>query len=77
MTIEVDFPRYLELSIKADRRPEALVRRKIEHQIAKEVKDDLFLCMALDDLFKEGDLTEEDVNEIYHKMKRNIMENLG
>lgn len=33
--------------------------------------------MVLDDLLKESDLTEEYVNEIYHKMKRNIMEKLG
>jgi hypothetical protein len=77
MSIEVELPREIELTIKAKRELGPLVRRRIERDIAKDIKNDLFLSKIFDDLLKDSELTEADVNEIDHKMKREMMEKLG
>jgi hypothetical protein len=76
MSIEVDIPKELELKIKASKELDVLVRRRIERQISKDIKNDVFISMICDDLLKESELDERDVDEIDHKIKREIAEKL-
>jgi hypothetical protein len=76
MSIEVDIPKELELKIKASKELDVLVRRMIERQISKDIKNDVFISMICDDLLKESELDERDVDEIDHKIKREIAEKL-
>jgi len=39
--------------------------------------NDAFISKIFDDLLRNSELTEEDVNEIDHKMKRQMTEKLG
>ena len=77
MAIEVELPREIELSIRANKDLDALVRKRIERDILEDIKNDLFISRIFDVLLKKSDLSEEDVNELDHKMKREIMEKLG
>jgi len=77
MAIEVELPREIELKIRANKDLDSLVRRRLEHQIQKDIKNDLFLLMTFDDLLKNSELTEDDINNLDHRMKRGMMEKLG
>ena len=77
MSIEVELPREIELSIRANKDLDALVRKRIERDILEDIKNDLFISRIFDVLLKKSDLSEDDVNELDHKMKREIMEKLG
>ncbi len=77
MAIEVELPREIELSIKANRDLDALVRKRIERDILEDIKNDIFISRIFDTLLERSDLSEDDVNELDHKMKREIMEKLG
>jgi len=76
MSIEVDIPKELELKIRASKELDVLVRRRIERQISEDIKNDVFISMICDDLLKNSELDERDVNEIDHKIKRGIAEKL-
>ncbi len=77
MAIEVELPQEIELKIRANKDLDLLVRKRLEHQIKEDLKNDLFILMLFDELLQDSDLTDEDVNELDHKMKRAIMEKLG
>ena len=77
MSIEVELPQEIELTIKAKRELGTLVRKRIERDIVKDIKNDIFISGIFDDLLKDSEMTEADVNEIDHKMKREMMEKLG
>lgn len=77
MTIEVELPQEIELKIKANKDLDLLVRKRLEHQIKEDLKNDLFILMLFDELLKDSELTDEDVTELDRKMKRDIMEKLG
>ena len=77
MAIEVELPREIELSIKANKDLDALVRKRIERDILEDIKNDIFVSKIFDTLLERSDLSEDDVNELDHKMKREIMEKLG
>ncbi|OPY54261.1 MAG: hypothetical protein A4E49_01080 [Methanosaeta sp. PtaU1.Bin112] len=77
MTIEVELPREIELSIRASKELETLVRKRIERDIAESIKNDIFICGVFNSLLKKSDINLEDVNELDHKMKREMMEKLG
>ena len=77
MAIEVELPREIELSIKANKNLDALVRKRIERDILEDIKNDIFISKIFDTLLKRSDLSYDDVNELDHKMKREIMEKLG
>ena len=49
----------------------------MEREISGKIKHDLFLLMMFDKLLEESDLTEKDIDEIDHKVKRGIMESTG
>ncbi len=76
MTLEVELPREIELLMKASRELETLVRKRIERDIAESIKNDLFIRGILNTLLKKSDLTPEDINELDHKMEREMMEKL-
>ena len=76
MSIEVDIPKELEIKIKASRELDALVRRRIERQISTDIKNDVFISMICDDLLKDSELDEKDIDEIDHKIKWGIAEKL-
>jgi len=77
MAIEVELPREIELAIKANKDLDALVRKRIEREILEDIKNDIFISKIYDTLLERSDLSEDDVNELDHKMKREIMEKLG
>jgi hypothetical protein len=77
MAIEVELPREIELSIKANKDLDALVRKRIEREILDDIKNDIFISKIYEKLLERSDLSEDDVNELDHKMKREIMEKLG
>ncbi|MCX6676916.1 MAG: hypothetical protein NTU95_03090 [Methanothrix sp.] len=77
MAIEVELPREIELSIKANKDLDALVRKRIERDILEDIKNDIFISKIFDTLLERSDLSEDDVNKLDHKMKREIMEILG
>jgi len=77
MAIEVELPKEIELKIRENKDLDLLVRKRLEHQIKEDLKNDLFVLMLFDELLKDSELTEGDVNELDHKMKRDIMEKLG
>jgi hypothetical protein len=77
MAIEVELPREIELSIKANKDLDALVRKRIERDILEDIKNDIFISKIFDTPLKRSDLSEDDANELDHKMKREIMEKLG
>jgi hypothetical protein len=77
MAIEVELPREIELSIKANKDLDALVRKRIERDILEDIKNDIFISKIFDTLLEKSDLSEDDANELDHKMKREIMEKLG
>lgn len=77
MSIEVELPQEIELTIKAKSELGTLVRKRIERDIVKDIKNDIFISGIFNDLLKDSEMTEADVNEIDHKMKREMMEKLG
>lgn len=76
MSIEVELPREIELSIKANKYLDMLVRKRIERDILENIKNDIFISKIFESLLKKSDLSEDDVNELDHKMKLEIMEKL-
>ncbi len=77
MAIEIRLPKEVELKIKSDKDLEGIVKTKIEQEISKEIKKDVFLSMLFDKLLDESELTEGDVDEIGHAVKKDIAETLG
>ncbi|RZN39226.1 MAG: hypothetical protein EFT35_03950 [Methanophagales archaeon ANME-1-THS] len=77
MAIEVKLPKEIELKIKSDKELEGIVKRKIEKQIFREIKEDIFLSMLFDKVLEASEVTEKEVDEIDHEVKKGIMENLG
>ena len=53
------------------------MRKRIEREILEYIKNDIFISKIFDTLLERSDLSEDDVNELDHKMKREIMEKLG
>lgn len=76
MSIEVDLPRDIELTLKANRELDLLVRRRIEHEISKDIKDGLFLAMSFDNLLKESEIQPDDIDKIDHEIKRGVLKRL-
>ena len=77
MAIEVELPQEIELTIRTNQELDVLVRRRIERDILKDIKNDILISKIFDELLEKSELTEENANEIDHKMKREIMQKLG
>jgi hypothetical protein len=76
MSIEFKIPKELEFKIKAKRELDALVKRRIEHHIPTDIKNDVFISMVCDNLLKNSELNEIDIDQIDHQIKRGIAEKL-
>jgi len=77
VTLDVKLPKEIELRVKRDKALRDIIRRKIEHEISKEIKEGLFFSMLFDEFLEGSKLTEEDVNRVDHKVKEGIVERLG
>lgn len=77
MAITIELPKEIGLKIKSDKYLEGIVKKKIEKEIFKEIKEDIYLSMLFDTLLEESELTEGDVDEVDHRVKKGIMETLG
>jgi len=77
MTMDVKLPKEVELTIKKDKALRDIIRRKIEHEISKEIKEGLFFSMLFDELLEESKLSDKDVDIIDRKVKEGIVERLG
>jgi len=77
VTLEVKLPKEIELTMKKDKALRDIIRKKIEHEISKEIKESLFSSMLFDELLEGSKLTEEDVNRVDRKVKEGIVERLG
>lgn len=77
MVVEIKLPKEIEIRLRRDKNLQHIITKRLEREIAREIKDDLFLVMLFDDLLKESELTEEDVENLDRKIKEGIMERLG
>jgi len=77
MAVEIKLPKEIEIRLRRDKNLQHIITKRLEREIAREIKDDLFLVMLFDDLLKESELTEEDVENLDRKIKEGIMERLG
>jgi hypothetical protein len=77
VTLDVNLPKEIELRMKRDKALRDIIRRKIEHEISKEIKEGLFFSMLFDEFLEGSRLTEEDVNRVDCKVKEGIVERLG
>lgn len=76
MVMEVKLPKEIELKIKKDKNLEGIIKRKIEKEMSRKVKEDAFFSMLFDSLLEDSKLTDEDIDEVDHKIKEGIMESL-
>jgi len=77
MAVEIKLPKEIEIRLRRDKNLQRIITKRLEREIAREIKDDLFLVMLFDDLLRESELTEEDVENLDRKIKEGIMERLG
>lgn len=77
MAVEIKLPKEIEIRLRKDKTLQHIIMKRLEREIAREIKEDLFLVMLFDDLLKESELTEEDVENLDRKIKEGIMERLG
>ena len=75
--MKIKLPKEIELKIKADKELQHIIRRRIEREISREIKEDTFLSLLFDSLLSESKLTKEDISEIDDKVKKGITEKLG
>ena len=75
--MKIKLPKEIELKVKADKELQHIIKKRIESDISREIKEDMFLSLLFDSLLSESELTKEDVSEIDHKVKKGIAERLG
>ncbi len=76
MVVEIKLPKEIEIRLRKDKNLRHIIVKRLERDIAREIKEDLFLVMLFDDLLRESKLTEEDVENLDRKIKESIMERL-
>jgi len=77
MPIEIDLPEDILLKIKTDREIEKIIRRRIEKDISEGIKEDVFLSMLFDRALEHSELTQKDIDETDHEIKKGISEVRG
>ncbi len=77
MVVEVKLPKEIEIRLRKDKTLQNIITKRLEREIAREIKDDLFLVMLFDDLLRGSELTDEDVKNLDCKIKEGIMERPG
>ncbi len=75
--LKLKIPKEIDLKLKKEKDLEKIIKIRIEREISGKIKHDLFLLMMFDKLLEDSDLTEKDIDEIDHKVKRGIMESTG
>jgi hypothetical protein len=75
--MKIKLPKEIELKVKRDKELQHIIKRRIEREISREIKEDTFLSLLFDSLLSESELTKEDISEIDHKVKKGITERLG
>jgi hypothetical protein len=75
--LKLKIPKEIDLKLKKEKYLEKIIKIRMEREISGKIKHDLFLLMMFDKLLEESDLTEKDIDDIDHKVKRGIMESTG
>ena len=65
MAVEIKLPKEIEIRLRKDKTLQSIITKRLECEIAREIKDDLF-----DDLLEESELMEEDVENLDRKIKK-------
>ena len=53
MTVEIKLPKEIEIRLGKDKTLQNIITKRLEREIAREIKDDLFLVMLFDDSSQE------------------------
>jgi Zn-dependent M16 (insulinase) family peptidase len=56
---------------------EKIIKIRMEREISSKIKQDIFLLTMFDKLLEESELTEKEIDEIDHQVKRGIMGSTG
>jgi len=56
---------------------EKIIKIRMEREISSKIKQDIFLLTMFHKLLEESELTEKEIDEIDHQVKRGIMESTG
>jgi hypothetical protein len=75
--LKLRVPKEIDLKLRKEKDIEKIITIRMEREISGKIKQDLFLLMMFDKLLENSDLTEKDVDEIDHMVKRGIMESTG
>ena len=75
MPIEIKLPEEIELKVKTDKEIAKILMKRIEKDVSEEIKGDTFISMLFDKILEESKLTQSDVDEIDHKVKKGIIDN--
>jgi len=70
-------PKEIDLKLRKEKDIGKILKIRMEREISGKIKHDLFLLMMFDKLLEESVLTEKDIDDIDHKVKRGIMESTG
>lgn len=75
--LKLKVPKEIDFKLRKEKDLEKIITIRMEREISGKIKQDLFLLMMFDKLLEDSDLTEKDIDEIDHKIKRGIMESTG
>lgn len=75
--LKLKVPKEIDFKLRKEKDLEKIITIRMEREISCKIKEDLFLLMMFDKLLEDSDLTEKDIDEIDHKIKRGIMESTG
>ena len=74
MALEIRLPKEVELKLMNDKDLVGIIKTKIEHEISKEIKRDIFLSMLFDEILEDSELTDQEINILDHRVKKSISE---
>jgi len=75
--LKLRVPKEIDLKLRKETDLGKIIKIRMEREISGKIKHDLFLLMMFDKLLEDSDLSEKDIDEIDHKVKRGIMESTG
>jgi hypothetical protein len=75
--LKLRVPKEIDLKLRKEKDIGKILKIRMEREISGKIKHDLFLLMMFDKLLEESVLTEKDIDDIDHKVKRGIMESTG
>ena len=77
MVVKIKLRKEIEIRLRRDKTLQNIITKRLEREIAGEIKEDLLLVMFFDDLLRRSELTDEDVENLDCKIKEGIVERLG